>query len=250
MSKQTPRAIPLVVVGAAGRMGRLIASAAAHDSRFALVGAIDVPSHAGDVLPELPNGPRVSGTLDAATRPPRVVVEFAQPGASAEVARWCASHGAALVVGTTGHEDAMTAVWDEAAARVPVLLAPNTSVGVTALLAHLPALARSLADFDAHVVEAHHRLKKDAPSGTGLALVRALDRAPTDVPTSSIRAGTIPGVHTVHLAGSHERIEITHVAESRACFVDGALRAAAWLAAQRPGLYTMRDVLDTSKETA
>jgi 4-hydroxy-tetrahydrodipicolinate reductase len=164
------------------------------------------------------------------------------------VAKWCVARKAALLVGTTGHDAAMSAAWDDAARHVPVLVAPNTSVGITALLAHLGPLAEALAGFDAHIVEAHHRAKADAPSGTALALRRAIG---ADVPTSSIRAGTVPGVHTVHLAGPHERIEITHVAESRECFVSGALRAAAWLAARPAGRYTMRDVIAANvKETA
>lgn len=238
----------LVVVGAGGRMGRLVALRAAADPAFHLVGLIDRPGHASlgtrlDGLGEA--APAISDDLRGAlARGADVVVEFALAPASAGTADAAAAAGVACLIGTTGHDDAARAAFDRAAAHIPLLVAANMSIGITALLSQLGGLARALDGFDVAIVEAHHAAKRDAPSGTALALGRALPD-PAAVRYSSIRAGSLPGTHTVLFAGTGEHVEVTHRAESRECFAAGALRAALWLRGRPAGCYTMQDVLSS-----
>lgn len=177
-----------------------------------------------------------------------VAVEFTEPHAAAANVRACLAAGCPVVVGTTGWWDALPAITDETQ-RVGgrVLWAANFSVGVNAMLAVAAAAARALrgAGFDAHLVETHHAAKKDAPSGTAIALARAAEPdwgAP--IPTTSVRVGHVPGTHTLVFDGAYEQLRIEHEARDRRVFAEGALVAAWWLARRRePGVYTMQDVL-------
>jgi 4-hydroxy-tetrahydrodipicolinate reductase len=233
-------------------MGRMIAARAAQDAAFRVVGLVEHAGHpaVGMHLEGTDPDARIVDDLDAALAVQNgvdVVLEFAHASATEATARAATAARVALLVGTTGHGPETLAALDRASTKIPVLAAPNTSVGVTALLEHLTPLARSLAGFDVRISETHHRAKKDAPSGTALALGRALSET-SAVEYSSVRAGTIAGIHTILFAGAGEHIELTHVAESRECFAAGALRAAAWLRGRAPGRYSMRDVLSPDAE--
>lgn len=176
-----------------------------------------------------------------------VAVEFSEPDSAAENILACVSAGIPVVCGTTGWSARQAAVEQEVWGRAGALLvAPNFSLGValiTALAEHAGGLFARHPQYEAHLVETHHSAKKDAPSGTALALrdatARALGRA---VPTTSVRVGAVPGTHTLLFDGPFEQIVVSHEARDRRVFADGALRAAEWLAG-RQGVFTMRDVL-------
>jgi 4-hydroxy-tetrahydrodipicolinate reductase len=193
------------------------------------------------------------------------VIDFTHPATLEAVLAGCLAHGKPLVIGTTGHSDAQVAAIRAAAARLPIVFAPNYSVGVNTLFWLTRRAAEILGPaFDLEVIEMHHRLKKDAPSGTAkrlaeiLAEVRALsyhhdvrhgrhglvgERTPTEIGLHALRGGDVVGDHTVVFANTGERVELTHKASSRDTFARGALRAAQWAATQKPGLYDMQAVL-------
>ncbi|RYE82144.1 MAG: 4-hydroxy-tetrahydrodipicolinate reductase [Myxococcales bacterium] len=236
-----------------------------------LVGASDGPGSAhvgrdvGDAIGMAPWGVGVSPDVGEAILGADVCIDFSSPAATVSIARACARAGVALVSGTTGLGPDAQAALDEAARAVPVLWAPNTSVGVQ-VLAELvrEAVARLGPGFDVEVVEIHHRKKVDAPSGTARRLAEAAIEArpgltevsgrhgvpgprPADeLGVLAVRGGDVIGDHTVYLLGDGERIELTHRASSRDLFARGALRAARFVAGQKPGRYTMRDVLSAS----
>ena len=230
------RPLRLVVTGAAGRMGRRVAALAAEDGRFQVAALADrAPGPGLTPLAELPQA------LSRAD----VLVDFSAPEASAGFAELAAKLRKPAVIGTTGFSPAHLARIKAASRRTPLFLSPNFSPGVHALCCALRRAAAMLADYEASVSETHHNLKKDAPSGTALRLARLVaaergGRAPAVV---SQRVGDVVGEHTVTLAGPCERLELTHRAHSRDVFARGALRAALWLAAKKPGLYDMPDML-------
>lgn len=239
----------LVVNGARGRMGEAVIRCAEADERFVVLAAVDL----GDDL--------ASSIKHAAA-----VIDFSHAEATESVASVCAAHGVPLVVGTTGHSNAQRAAVETAGDKIPLVLAPNFSVGVNTLFWLTRQAARILGpDFDLEVVEMHHRLKKDAPSGTArrlgeiLAEVRDLDydkdvhhgregmigeRPAAEIGMHALRGGDVVGDHTVVFAGEGERVELTHRASSRDTFAQGALRAALWVVGKSPGLYDMQDVLN------
>ena len=239
--------VRILLVGAKGRMGQAIA-AAAEAANAVIVAGLDQ----GDDLAKEIND------CD-------VVVDFSHPSATGGICRICLEARKPLVVGTTGQSEAERAQLDKASKSVPIVFSPNFSVGVNALFWLTRKAAVMLGDeFDLEIVEAHHRLKKDAPSGTAKKLaeilceVRKLDygkntahgreglvgeRPAGQIGVHSIRGGDVVGDHTVTFAGRGERLELTHKASSRETFAAGALRAAHWVAGRRPGLYSMEDVL-------
>jgi 4-hydroxy-tetrahydrodipicolinate reductase len=253
----------VAVAGANGRMGRALVAELSGHSNLSLSGVwerhgalgtgakyIDEPSL---VLHSGPQG--LQGTVD-------VAIDFTTRAATLAHAAWCAEHGVALVVGTTGLSDADLEALDQAALKVAVVQAPNMSVGVNAMLALVADAARMLgSDYDLEIVETHHRHKRDAPSGTALGLLAALQsaraetqpvferygdvgpRTDEEIGVQTLRGGDVVGEHTVFFLGSGEQIEITHRATDRGIFAAGAVRAAAWAAKQAPGRYTMQDVL-------
>ena len=170
-----------------------------------------------------------------------VVVDFSAPGATLALAPIAAAAGSALVSGTTGLGDDARAALDRAASQVPVLWEPNMSLGVHVLTELVSRAASALADWDAEIVETHHRAKVDAPSGTALRLAEALGRA--NVGVHALRGGDVVGDHAVHLLGGGERLELVHRATSRDVFAHGALRAAQWIVGRAAGRYSLRDVL-------
>ena len=263
--------LPLVVCGAAGRMGRLLVALAREDPRLRVAGAIEAPGHpalgrdAGELAGGAPVGVRVGDELAPLCTRERVVLDFTIPEATLAHVRTAAERGAGLVVGTTGFDAAQRRELEEHAKRTRTVLAANMSVGVTVLAELVTAAARLLdASFEAEIVEIHHHAKKDAPSGTALALGRAVAgargqdftraavlareglvgaRRADEIGIVGLRAGDAVGDHTVVFGGLGERIELTHRAQSRECLARGALRAAQWVADRPPGLYAMRDVL-------
>jgi 4-hydroxy-tetrahydrodipicolinate reductase len=266
--------IRLAVLGADGRMGRAVVALALDDPRFRLASA---QSRAGSsyigadaaVLSGRPScGVTVSDDLAGAIRAADVVIDFTRPDFSADVATECARARRALVSGTTGMNTSQRARFQSAAEQVPVLWAPNMSIGVNLLLAALEQVASRIGDdYDAEIVEAHHRHKVDAPSGTALALGEVLaavrgeplaalaehghaasgPRQRGRIGFHSIRAGEIVGEHDVRLVSAGEEIRLGHRAFSRDAFASGALRAAAWLHGRKAGFYGIRDLLDLPK---
>jgi 4-hydroxy-tetrahydrodipicolinate reductase len=221
----------LAVCGATGRTGSRAAALAALDPRFRLVERVD-SARAKAFENEV-------GGCDA-------VIDFSVPDATVRFAAACARAGVPIVIGTTGLTEVQRAQVARAAGKVAVFLAPNFSRGVTLLLHLAREAARLAPDLDAAIVEAHHKGKKDAPSGTALRLAQAVlqeRRGKGEVPTSSLRLGGVVGEHTLALAGEHETLELTHRAGSRDLFAAGALDAALWLARKKPGLYDMLDLM-------
>jgi len=263
--------LPLVVCGAAGRMGRLLVALAREDRRLRIAGAVEAPAHpavgrdAGEVAGGGSLDVLVVPDLDPLCTRERVVLDFTTPAATLVHAEVGVQRGAGLVIGTTGFTSEQERDLRALAARTRTVFAPNMSVGVT-VLAELVAAAARLLDgsFEAEVLELHHHAKKDAPSGTALALARTIAsargqdfarsavlareglvgaRRPDEIGVVALRAGDAVGDHTVVFGGLGERIELTHRAQSRDCLARGALRAALWLAGRAPGVYSMRDVL-------
>ena len=263
----------IAVNGAAGAMGKRVIVAAVQSEDCDVVAALESPGHpdlakdAGIGAGVEPLGIAISSEL---TGDPEVLVDFSVPAATLGRARECAEAGVAVLIGTTGlSAEQRSEIEDEVAARVPVLIAPNMSVGINALYDLVERAAEVLGQgYDVEVIEAHHRRKKDAPSGTAMELARrlcaALEREPEtvllygrqgqvgqrtgqEIAVHAVRGGDIVGDHTVLFAGPGERIELTHRASSREVFARGAIRAARFLQGRAPGLYAMRDVLRSAE---
>ena len=261
--------INIAVTGAAGRMGRTLIEACARAEGLRLSAAVERPGSAtlGGDAGELAG----VGKLGVALVPALdgldfdVLIDFTSPAATLANLEFCRKHKKKIVIGTTGIDAAGKQSIAAAAKDIAIVFAPNMSVGVNLCFKLLETAARVLGDdVDVEITEAHHRYKADAPSGTALrmgevvaqALKRDLkecavyerhgisgERVRKTIGFSSIRAGDIVGDHTVLFAGGGERVEITHRAESRMTFANGALRAARWLAERKTGLYDMQDVL-------
>lgn len=264
--------IKIAIGGVAGRMGRTLVEAICH-SDYPLrltAGTVlaDDPALGADLGllgGQLPLGVQSVASLASVLDDFDLLIDFSAPDATLANLILCADHGKAMVIGTTGIDAAQKHVIQQAGTRIPVVFAPNMSVGVNLCFKLLEQAARVLGDdVDIEIVEAHHRFKKDAPSGTALkmgeviaeTLGRDLEQVavygreglgePRDSKTigfATIRAGDIVGDHTVIFASPGERIEISHKAGSRMNFARGAVRAAAWLDGKAPGVYSMTDVL-------
>lgn len=258
----------LVIHGAAGRMGRRILALAEEERIFEVVGAVDHPGHpdagkdAGVLAGVSALGIKLGGEFPQRAS---VVIDFSLPQATAKIAEWCQKCGAALVVGTTGLEKPQTEMLTAAAKKIAIVQATNMSLGMNLLFSLVGKVAAALGpEYDIEITEAHHRLKKDAPSGSALSLAKSIcestgrdypdclvsGREGKDVPRKAgtigmhaIRAGDIVGKHTVIYGTQGETITISHDAHSRDTFARGALRAAQWVLNQKPGLYNMLDVL-------
>jgi len=241
-----PEPIQLGLTGANGRMGRALQALLSDDARFALASKV---AHSDDW--------RAARELD-------IVIDFSTPEGFDAALGYCESHGVALVSGTTGIDAAQRRRFDAAAAKIPVLYAANFSLGIAVLTRLLRDAASALPHWDLEIIEAHHSRKVDAPSGTALALGRAAAgarrqdfdevadfarhghtgaRPESAIGFSSIRAGEIVGEHTAFLVGHDERIELTHRAYDNTIFARGALHAAAWLAGNPAGAYSLDNVL-------
>jgi 4-hydroxy-tetrahydrodipicolinate reductase len=263
--------IKAVVTGAAGRMGSRIINVLSASEGIALGGALERKGHAlvgrdaGGPAGIAAAGVNITDDLGAALRAGEVLIDFTFPEVSLGHLKACAEQGKAVVIGSTGFSKEQLAEVAALVRTVPCVLSPNMSVGVNVCFKVLADLAKILGpDFDAEIVEWHHRLKKDAPSGTavrmGEVVAKALGRdyhkaakyhreGMTGVRTNeeigmqTVRGGDIVGEHTVYFIGMGERIELTHRAHTRDMFARGAVRAAKWVVGKKPGLYDMQDVL-------
>jgi len=238
----------VIITGSKGRMGQALAACAAHIPELKVVGQVDIGDDLGAIIDR----------CDA-------VIDFSFYDATAGVAGLCAKHKKALVIGTTGHKDAEKSQILGCKSQIPIVWASNYSTGVNTLFWLTRKAAEILGPgFDLEVVEMHHRLKKDAPSGTATTLLEILgevrklqlkdalrhgregivgERTSNEIGVHAIRGGDVVGDHTVIFAANGERLELTHKASSRDTFANGALRAALWVVKQKPGLYDMQDVL-------
>jgi 4-hydroxy-tetrahydrodipicolinate reductase len=226
--KKSP--VRVLLVGGAGRMGKTVRDVARSDPEVEIAAQCDL----GD-------------GIDVAMKDCDVGIDFSHANAIDEICRGALRHGKSLVIGTTGHSPAQRTIIDEAARSVPVVFASNFSVGVNVLFWLTRKAAELLGpDFRPAIVETHHTMKKDAPSGTAKTLAETLksaQKSQREVPIESVRKGDVVGEHTVIFSGLAERLELIHRAASREIFARGALRAAKWIVAKPPGLYSMQDVL-------
>jgi 4-hydroxy-tetrahydrodipicolinate reductase len=263
-------AVRVAIAGASGRMGHMLIEAVQAADDVVLAGALDVaggPAIGQDALAFCgkSSGVAITSNLAAGLAQAQVLIDFTRPeGTMAHLAA-CRARGVKAVIGTTGFTDEQKAQIAEHAKHIAIVMAPNMSVGVNVVLKLLDTAARALAQgYDIEVIEAHHRHKVDAPSGTALAMGEAVahalgrdlkqcavygregvtgERDPSTIGFATIRGGDIVGDHTVLFAGTGERIEITHKSSSRATYAQGSLRAARFLADKATGLYGMGDVL-------
>ena len=263
--------INVIVAGAAGRMGCRLVALIKDSTVLTLAGAIEGKGHRalGDDAGETAGcghaGLPITEDLGAHLDRGEVVIDFSDPEATLQHLRMVVQHRRAMVIGTTGFSAPQLEELKSLACQVPCVLSPNMSVGVNLVYKVISEMAKTLGDeYDIEVIEAHHRLKKDAPSGTALKIAEVLAKAVSrdlnqvgvyarkgligerkkgEIGVQTIRAGDIVGDHTILFGGMGERIEVTHRASSRDTFAGGALRAARWVVQQPPGLYDMMDVL-------
>ncbi|HWC61779.1 MAG TPA: 4-hydroxy-tetrahydrodipicolinate reductase [Verrucomicrobiae bacterium] len=238
----------IIITGSKGRMGQALVNCASKIPELQIAAQVDKNDNLAAVIEKCD-----------------VVIDFSFHNATLEVAELCAAHKKALVIGTTGHSDAEQSKIKEFKSKIPMVWSSNYSTGVNTLFWLTRKAAEILGPaFDLEVVEMHHRLKKDAPSGTAKSLAEILaevrkqqleevarhgrvgivgERTSSEIGIHSIRGGDVVGDHTVMFANTGERLELTHKASSRDTFANGALRAALWVVKQKPGLYDMQDVL-------
>ncbi|MBL8413330.1 MAG: 4-hydroxy-tetrahydrodipicolinate reductase [Propionivibrio sp.] len=262
--------IRIAVVGASGRMGRMIIESTLKDGEARLVSAIEQPGmpalgkDAGELV-GMPCGVPVTIDVEAGIAQADCLIDFTRPEGTLQHLALCRRHKVAIVIGTTGFDEAGKQSIADAASEIPIVYAPNMSVGVNVVFKLLETASRILAEgYDIEIVEAHHKHKIDAPSGTALrmgevvakALGRELkkcavygregvtgERDPSTIGFATVRGGDIVGDHTVMYCGIGERVEISHKAGSRMPYALGSLRAARFLADKQSGLFDMQDVL-------
>ncbi len=263
--------LPITVAGASGRMGHMLIEAISASDDCRLAGALDLPSspalgqdpsaHLGQT-----SGVTVTSDLHAGLKNSGFLIDFTRPEGTLAHLKVCRELGVKAVIGTTGFSDAQKAEIAEIAKDIAIVLAPNMSVGVNVTLKLLQMAAQAMSTgYDIEIIEAHHRHKVDAPSGTALKMGEVIaeaigrdlkecavyeryghtgERDPSTIGFSTIRGGDIVGDHTVLFAGIGERIEVTHKSSSRSTYAQGSLRAVRYLASQQRGLFDMFDVLN------
>jgi 4-hydroxy-tetrahydrodipicolinate reductase len=268
-----PQRCRVAVAGASGRMGRMLIEAVAQSPDMVLAGALDVPGSPAigqDAAAFLgqSSGVAITADLRDGLKGAEVLIDFTRPEGTLAHLAVCRELGVKAVIGTTGFSPEQKAQVTSMAAHIALFMAPNMSVGVNVVMRLLDVAARALNEgYDIEIIEAHHRHKVDAPSGTALqmgqvvadALGRNLDecavygregvtgaRDPSTIGFATIRGGDVIGDHTVMFAGIGERIEITHKSSSRATYAQGSLRAARFLMKQAHGLFDMNDLLDNA----
>lgn len=268
MSATNPHAI--AIAGASGRMGRMLIEAVHNADDCRLAGALDLASspavgHDASAFLGDASGVLITADLHTGLKNARFLIDFTRPEGTIAHLKVCRELGVGMIIGTTGLSEAQKAEIAAAAQDIPVMLSPNMSVGVNVTLKLLEMAAKALSTgYDIEIIEAHHRHKVDAPSGTALkmgeviaeALGRNLkdcavyernghtgERDPSSIGFATVRGGDIVGDHTVLFAGIGERIEVTHKSSSRVTYAQGSLRAARFLAHKKNGLYDMFDVL-------
>lgn len=263
--------IKVIVAGAAGRMGGRLVCLLKESASLTLAGAVEGKGHpsvgedAGDTAGCGQTGMVIRDDLTSLMDRGEVIIDFSMPEATLEHLRVAAQHRRAMVIGTTGFSAQELGELRSLAKAIPCVFSPNMSVGVNLIFKVIAEMAKTFGeDYDIEVIEAHHRLKKDAPSGTALKMAEILAKAVNrdleqvgvyarkgligerkrgEIGVQTIRAGDIVGDHTVLFGGMGERVEVTHRVQSRDTFARGALRAARWVVKQPPGLYDMMDVL-------
>ncbi|MDQ9170037.1 4-hydroxy-tetrahydrodipicolinate reductase [Oxalobacteraceae bacterium R-40] len=262
--------LKIAVAGASGRMGRMLIEAVQNADDAILSGALDMAGAAGlgsdaAAFTGKPGGVLVESDLAKGLADAHYLIDFTRPDATLKHLEYCAAHGIKMIIGTTGFDQSGKDAIAAAARKTAIVFAPNMSVGVNVTMKLLEMAAKSFSEgYDIEIIEAHHRHKVDAPSGTALkmgeviagALGRNLDdvavyaregvtgeRDPSSIGFATIRGGDIVGDHTVLFAGIGERIEISHKSASRVTYAHGSLRAARFLADKTTGLYDMQDVL-------
>ncbi len=260
----------ICIAGASGRMGRMLIEAVQNADDCTLSGALDLPNSPAlgqDAAAYLgqTSGAAIVSDLDAGLAGSQYLIDFTRPEGTMAHLRACVRHGVKLVIGTTGFSDEQKAEIADASKHIAIMMAPNMSVGVNVTLKLLEMAAKAMATgYDIEIVEAHHRHKVDAPSGTALkmgeviadALGRDLkecavyerfghtgERDPSTIGFATVRGGDVVGDHTVMFLGTGERIEVTHKSSSRVTYAQGSLRAVRFLADQPKGLFDMYDVL-------
>ncbi|HIE4616563.1 TPA: 4-hydroxy-tetrahydrodipicolinate reductase [Escherichia coli] len=267
--------IRVAIAGAGGRMGRQLIQAALALEGVQLGAALEREgssllgsdaSDAGELAGAGKTGVTVQSSLDAIKDDFDVFIDFTRPEGTLNHLAFCRQHGKGMVIGTTGFDEAGKQAIRDAAADIAIVFAANFSVGVNVMLKLLEKAAKVMGDYtDIEIIEAHHRHKVDAPSGTALAMGEAIahaldkdlkdcavysreghtgERVPGTIGFATVRAGDIVGEHTAMFADIGERLEITHKASSRMTFANGAVRSALWLSGKKSGLFDMRDVLD------
>jgi 4-hydroxy-tetrahydrodipicolinate reductase len=260
----------IAVAGASGRMGRMLIEAIRNAPDAELAGALDVPGAPGigtDAAGFLgqDSGVKITSDLAAGLADAQYLIDFTRPEGTLEHLKYCAEHGIKMIIGTTGFDADGKAAIATAAEKTAVVFAPNMSVGVNVTMKLLELAAKNFSEgYDIEIIEAHHRHKVDAPSGTALQMGEVIAKAlgrdlqevgvfaregvtgprdPSSIGFATIRGGDIVGDHTVLFAGTGERIEISHKSSSRASYASGSLRAARYLAERERGLFDMQDVL-------
>lgn len=262
----------IIVSGAAGRMGRAILERLYEDETLELAGALEKKGHpaikkdAGELLGIGKWGVPITELTKKTLKSCEVIVDFTYPQGTIQMVQEAKDHEKPMVIGTTGFAPDHLKKIEAAAKKIPVVLSPNMSIGVNVMFKLIAEASAALgADYDVEILEIHHRLKKDAPSGTAIRMgeVLAASRGTTlqqagrfsrqgnigarpsgEIGIQSLRAGDVVGEHTMTFAGTGERIELTHRAHNRNNFARGALMAAQWVTTQDPGLYDMMDVLN------
>ncbi|MGZ3239933.1 MAG: 4-hydroxy-tetrahydrodipicolinate reductase [Burkholderiaceae bacterium] len=260
----------IAIAGASGRMGRMLIEAVQAADDAVLAGALDIagaPSLGADASAFMgtPSGVLIESDLATGLKNAAFLIDFTRPEGTLKHLEYCAAHGIKVIIGTTGFDDAGKAAIAAAAKKTAVMFAPNMSVGVNVMMKLLEMAAKSFSEgYDIEIIEAHHRHKVDAPSGTALQMGEVVAKAigrnlndvavyaregvtgprdPSSIGFATIRGGDIVGDHTVLFAGIGERVEITHKSSSRVHYAQGSLRAARFLADKATGLYDMQDVL-------
>jgi 4-hydroxy-tetrahydrodipicolinate reductase len=220
--------VRVMLIGAAGRMGKTVRELAQNDPEIQIASLCDL----GD-------------SIKAAMKNCDVAIDFSQADSIDEICRSALRHGKSLVIGTTGHSQQQRKTIEETAHSVPIVVASNFSVGVNVLFWLTQKAAELLgSNSNPEIVETHHKMKKDAPSGTAKTLAEILKAVRnSEIRIQSIREGEVVGEHSVIFGGPGERLELTHRAANRGIFAVGALRAAKWIVHKPPGLYSMQDVL-------
>ena len=270
MNSPNPATVRVCVAGASGRMGQMLIEAVGRSGDCVLAGALDIansPAVGQDAgaFAGQPTGVAITADLAQGLANSQVLIDFTRPEGTMVHLRECVRQGVHLVIGTTGFSDQQKAEIAEAAKHIAIVMAPNMSVGVNVTLKLLEMAAKALSTgYDIEIIEAHHRHKVDAPSGTALKMGEVIaeaigrdlkdcavyeryghtgERDPSTIGFSTIRGGDIVGDHTVLFAGTGERIEVTHKSSSRATYAQGSLRAVRFLSTQERGLFDMFDVL-------
>lgn len=258
----------LIVIGAAGRMGKRILSLALDAGQFDIMGAVERPDHAdiGKDAGLVASAGPINVKLDSVYQADAdVAIDFSQPAAADKTIDYCLEGSTALVLGTTGLTEQQREKIRTASAKIPIIYGTNMSVGMNVLFSLVGKLALMLGDeYDTEIIEQHHRFKKDAPSGSALTLAENICKATGKkfpdclihgrsgkdalrqkgtIGIHAVRAGDITGIHSVIFSTLGEKLTLNHTAHSRDTFARGALRAAEWLTGKKPGLYSMADVI-------